>query len=77
MATVTIKSVKRQNILSDEEYEYIKANLNKPLQLLDLSWYKSGEVCAIAIYCDDDACITLFVDSNGLEYEVNIDAGHR
>lgn len=76
MATVTIKSIKYQNILSDEEYEYIKANLNKPLQLMDLSWYSSGAVCAIAVYYNG-TCITLFDGSNGIEYEVDLDAGHR
>ena len=76
MATAIIKSIKRQNILSDEEYEYIKANLNKPLTLLDLSWFPSGELCALAVYYNK-SCITLFVGSNGIEYEVDISASSR
>ena len=50
MAIVTIKSIGKQNIMSDEDFEWVKENLNKPLPLSSIEWGKSGNILYIAVW---------------------------
>jgi hypothetical protein len=75
MLTVKIHSIKNQYILSDDEFRYILANLNKPLPVMSLNYSSlDGHMWSISIYrktkTDKVACITLFTDStsNGIEF---------
>lgn len=72
---VTIKSLK-QYILTQDEYQWILDNMHKPFKVMQLTFdYTSGKVWSIAIYRpgendDDVTCISLFVDTNKLRYEL-------
>ena len=74
MATVCIKSMNNKNILSDRDVKFIKDNLNKPLQLNSIDWFDDGRVCSITVFRTDGygRIVTLFPDSNELEYEVTL-----
>lgn len=74
MASVSIKSIGEQNILSDDNFKFIKDNLNRPLQLNSIDWFDDGKVCSITVFRTNgrDRIITLFPSSNELEYEVTL-----
>ena len=72
MATVRIKSIGKQYILSDEDYEFILRNLNKPLSVLSLNFTNnSGELWSLAVYDDADSCVTVFLKENNIKCEVD------
>lgn len=71
MATVTIKAINRQNVLSSEQFAYILQNLHKPLLLHDISWFRDGSVCCISVFWHN-RIIVLFPSTNGIEYEVRL-----
>lgn len=74
MASVSIKSIGKQNILTDSDFNYVKSNLNKPLQLNSIDWFDTGMVCSISFFCQNHRrrIIVLFPDSNDVEYEVTL-----
>lgn len=74
MAYVYIKSIGKQNILTDSDFNYVKSNLNKPLQLNSIDWFDTGMVCSISFFCPNHIrkIVVLFPDSNELEYEVTL-----
>lgn len=78
---VVIKSIKRQYILDDAEYAWIKDNLNKPLDVLNICLSSEGTVHSFGLSTGDydifDGVIALFVGepgdfccSNGIKYEL-------
>ena len=69
MPTVIIKSIKHQNILSYEDYEWIKAHLNKQLKLFSVDYLSSGKILSIAVRKGNEI-ILLFKDSNGIEFTI-------
>lgn len=70
MATVKIKSIKCQYVLSNKDYNWIVEHLGQDLQILSLNYTHSGEIWSIAVYSGDD-CISLFTHENRIQYEVN------
>lgn len=75
MPKVTIKSIAKQSIMSDEDFAYIKQRLGAPLDLLSISFWKSnnGRVSTFAVYTPD-SCITVFPEEQGVDFEVNYNA---
>lgn len=71
MATVKIKSIKSQNILSKRKYEYLLKRLNVDLPVFSLTYSRDQHLYSISIYTSDDL-ITVFPDTNGLDYEVKL-----
>ena len=43
---IIVKSIEHQGILSDDAFEWLKDHLGEELQLLSISWYADGYVCA-------------------------------
>lgn len=76
MLEAVIKSIKRQYILPQSEYEWIKENLNKPLRMASISFdADTGEVDMLVVRMNADAVVVLFVDDsfgngNGVEFEL-------
>ena len=71
MATVKIKAIKNQNILSKWKYEYLLKRLNVDLPVFSLTYSRSGQLYSISIFTADDL-ITVFPDTNDLVYEVKL-----
>lgn len=43
---IIVKSIEHQGILSDDAFEWLKDHLGEELQVLSISWYADGFVCA-------------------------------
>lgn len=71
MPTINIKSIKSQGVLDNADYQYILDNLNKDIPLLGLNFTADGELWALAVYKGDGDCVSLFVDTNKLEYTIS------
>lgn len=71
MPTINIKSINSQGVLDDADYQYILDNLNKDIPLLGLNFTADGELWALAVYKGAGDCVSLFVDTNKLEYTIN------
>lgn len=75
MPTVKIKSL-AQGLLSDEEYSWMLRHLFEPLPIMSLTYeYNTGKLWHIAVFRDipetnDFTCVTLFVNDNQLQYEL-------
>ena len=75
MPTIKIKSLV-QGILSDEEYSWVLQHLFESLPLMSVTYmHGTGKVWHIAVFRDmpendDFTCVTLFVDDNQLQYEL-------
>lgn len=63
MATITIKQIKRQHILSREEFEWVKAHLKEPLKLFSIAFSSDGSVSHVSIHRDGASVVTLFDDN--------------
>lgn len=70
MATITIKSIGRQHILSTEAFAYLIQNLGKPLALSSIDFDRDGNLQYIVVY-GNGPVIVLFSD-NEVEFEVNL-----
>lgn len=71
MPKVTIRSIKRQSIMSDSDWAYLQARLNAPLQLMSISWWRStNRVSTFAVYAGDSV-ITVFPDEQLVDFEVD------
>ena len=66
MVTVTINSIGKQNIMSDEDFEWVKENLNKPLPLSSIEWSKEGRLMYIAVWKDsiEPSVVILWIEEN-------------
>ena len=74
MAYVKIKSIGKQHILSKRDYEYIRSHLGILLPVMSINFTPDGQIWGMAVYTDDaNDCISLFVDTNEIKYEVIID----
>lgn len=76
MPKVTIKSIAKQSTMSDEDFAYIKKRINKPLNLLSISFRRNEPhgVFAFAIYTNTyEGCISLFPTEQGIDFEVDYD----
>lgn len=71
MATIRIKNIGRRDILKDEDYRFICDNINEPLRIMSINYDREGNVWSIAVYKGDSDCVSLFVDTNALEYEID------
>lgn len=71
MATVKIKAIKNQNILSKRKYDYLLKRLNVELPVFSLTYGRDCRLYSISIYTSDDL-ITVFPDTNELDYEVKL-----
>lgn len=74
MPTVKIKSLVPY-ILTPDEYLFITSRLSQPLHVMGLNWDYKGRINIITIYRDDNdtyRAITLFPDSNRLDYELSL-----
>lgn len=72
MATVKIKDIKCQYILSNKDYNWLVEHLNQDLPILSLNFTPSGELWSIAVYANEiDDCVSLFIHDNRIQYEVN------
>lgn len=72
MAKVIIKSIAKQSIMSNEDFEYIKDNIGKPLPVLSISFWRArpSVVSTLAVYTPD-SCITLFPEEQGIVFEMD------
>lgn len=83
MPTVTIKSIGRQKLLSNNDYAWLIERLNTALPLMSISYNpRDGKVWTFSIWYDTPedtyTTITLFVDYNQVEMEVNYnDSNHQ
>lgn len=68
--TIKVKSIRRQHILSVDEWLWIMSHLNTPLPVSSIYWRRDGKVDCATIRKDDENIITLFA-SNGMNCEVN------
>lgn len=79
---VIIKSIKRQYVLEDDEYQFILDHLNQPFGVLHIGIGGNGQVYSLGLITGDydvfDGVITLFVGSpgdfgcsNGIKYELS------
>jgi hypothetical protein len=68
MLTVKIHSIKKQYILSDEDFWYIKDHLDQPLPVMSVTYDSiDGHLWGISIYKRTNGitdCISLFVDKD-------------
>ena len=71
MLKVKIKSIGRQNILSDEKFDWLLRRLDTPLPISCIDLDTDGNVLMMVIRTDEERfnVITLFVDSNEVIYE--------
>lgn len=74
MPTVTIKSIKKQSVMSDEDFAFLKARINAPLRLMSITYWRSdNKVSTFAVYTPD-SCISVFPEEQLVEFEVNYNA---
>lgn len=75
MPKVTIKSIAKQSIMSDEDFAFIKQRLGAPLDVMQITYWRSEprKVASLAIYTPS-SCISLFPEEQGIEFEVNYNA---
>ena len=64
---VVIKDIERQHVLSNDDYMFIKHNLNKPLRVYEISWDRRGSIVYFAAY-SSKSIVTLFPE-NGCTFE--------
>lgn len=74
MATVTIKAIRRQYILSNDDYIWLLEHRNEPLQLAFVSWDAIGSIDHFTVRRNERSIITVFPAPNRVEYEVNYNA---
>ncbi len=65
--SVIIKDIESQGILSEQDYEFIKQSVNKPLRIFEVNWTRAGSISFLAVYAGETV-ITLF-PSNGCTFE--------
>lgn len=75
MATVLIKAIGEQHMLSTEDFEWIKSNINKPLPLSGLEYARDGSLLYITIYKDESIMI-LWVRDNNITFSLRDIRGH-
>lgn len=69
--TVTIKSIKAQNVLNKNDFNYIVEHLNQPLELADLWFNRVGTLEFMTVRSkEEDHVITLF-ENNGITFDIN------
>ena len=71
MPTITVFDIKSRSHLNNAQFAYVIENLGKPMPLYELSWFRDGELCSIAVYYKDSV-IVLFPTTQGILYEVNL-----
>jgi hypothetical protein len=69
MATITVKRIKGQYLLSYDDFEWLKERLNKPLPLFSITYSLDGSISHVAIRKNETDIITLF-DSNQAVYTI-------
>lgn len=70
MLQVRIKAIGRRGILSEENYCWMIEHLNMPLQVMSLNVSQGDdEPWSITVYKEDGEIVSLFTDTNRLEYE--------
>ena len=72
MPTVVIKSINRQDQLTDEKFEWLKENLNKPLPLSGIDYWRNGGISHIVIYKGDDDIVVLFNSIYGNDFTFSL-----
>lgn len=71
-----IKSIGSQYVMEDEEYQFIKDNLNKPLSVISMSFGYDGSIGILAVstgsYDVLNGVVSLFVGKheNDIKYEL-------
>lgn len=69
MAKVKITDIKKQYIMSSEDFNYLLQHRGEWLPLMALNFTETGKLWTFAVYARD-TCISVFVDDNKVTYEV-------
>ena len=77
MATIKVKSIGNQFVLNNKDYEYLLQHMNEELQILSMNYTRNGHLWSFAVHARSADCITVFVDENQVEYEVNYNANNN
>ena len=68
--TITITSIE-QYYLKDEKYEYLRANLHKPLPICCIWWNDDGSIDHVTVAADNNIGVILLFKENKVEGELS------
>lgn len=74
MATVTIKSIGRQYLLTNEEYIWLLEHRDEPLPLSSVTWHRDGKLDYFVVRIGKAHIVVVYPDYNKVKYEVNYNA---
>lgn len=69
--TVTIKSIKAQNVLNKNDFSYIVEHLNQPLRLADIWFNHDGTLWFMAVWREEEEHVITLFESNGITFDIN------
>ena len=68
--TVTFRSIPRDAILRQTDYEWLQRRLGTALPLFQITFDVTGEVATLAVHAEG-SCISIFMAA-GIEYEISL-----
>ena len=69
--TVTIKSIKAQNVLNKNDFNYIVEHLNQPLKLADIWFNCDGALWFMAVWGKGEEHVITLFENNGITFDIN------
>lgn len=75
MLTVRFHSIKKQSVMSDDEFKWLKDNLDKPLPVMALNfWQDEPTPWYITVYRGNKV-VSVFVDTQKVKFTIEEEPG--